>query len=305
MRTRIPAIAVAATAFAFGAASLAGCSGASPSSQPASGSSTAAAPAVDDSLAALVPAAIRDKGALTIGSDTSYAPSEFLDTDNKTPIGFDVDLIKAVAAVLGLTADVQPADFSAIIPGVVQSGKYDLGVSAFTINAEREKQVDLLAYYSAGTAWAVPAGSTLTPDTACGEAVAVQTGTVQVDDVTARSQACVDAGDEPIQIDQYQAQDAATQAVVSGKDAAMLADSPVVAYAIHQTNGQLEAAGDTYGEAPYGYAIAKSNADLTKAIQGAVKLLIADGTYHDILADWGVEDGAVAASEVVVNPPTQ
>ena len=72
------------------------------------------------------------------------------------------------------------------------------------------------------------------------------------DDITARSKACVDAGKEAIQIDQYQLQSDATNAVVTGKDDAMLADSPVIAYAIQQTGDKLEQLGDIYDAAPYG-----------------------------------------------------
>ena len=183
--------------------------------------------------------------------------------------------------------------------------KFDLGVSSFTINADREKQVDMVSYYSAGTSWATASGGTITPDTACGKKVAVQTGTVQVDDVTARSKACTSAGKGAISIDQYQAQDAATQAVVSGKDDAMLADSPVIAYAIKQTGGKLAAAGSNYGNAPYGYVVAKTDAGLAKAIQGAVQKLITDGTYATILSKWGVQSGAITASDVAINPPVQ
>lgn len=295
------------------AASLSACSSSS-SAAGSNGSNGSTAPTTstaptaggkDAALAALVPAAIAAKGTLVVGSDTTYAPSEFLDTDNKTPIGFDVDLVKAVGVVLGLKVDVQTSDFSAIIPGVTQSGKFDLGVSSFTINPDREKQVDMVSYYSAGTSWATASGGTITPDTACGKKVAVQTGTVQVDDVTARSKACTSAGKGAISIDQYQAQDAATQAVVSGKDDAMLADSPVIAYAIKQTGGKLAAAGSNYGNAPYGYVVAKTDAGLAKAIQGAVQKLITDGTYATILSKWGVQSGAITASDVAINPPVQ
>jgi polar amino acid transport system substrate-binding protein len=307
VRSRLPARPARPAAFtvlAFAcAASLVACS----SSSGVAGASTPAQSSggKDATLAALVPAAIAAKGTLVAGSDTTYAPSEFLDTDNKTPIGFDVDLITAVGKVLGLKADVQTADFSAIIPGVTQSGKYDIGVSSFTINPERLKTVDMVSYFSAGTSWAQAAGGTITPDAACGKKVAVQTATVQVDDVTARSKTCTASGKSAIQIDQYQAQDAATQAVISGKDDAMLADSPVIAYAIKQTAGKLIAAGSIYGSAPYGYVIAKTNAGLAQAVQGAVKKLIADGTYAQILAKWGVQPGGISAAEVAINPAVQ
>ncbi len=73
----------------------------------------------------------------------------------------------------------------------------------------------MVSYFSAGTQWATKTGnpSGINPDDACGKKVAVQTGTVQVDDITARSKKCTDAGKPAITIDQYQAQSDATAAV--------------------------------------------------------------------------------------------
>ncbi|HEY7175262.1 MAG TPA: ABC transporter substrate-binding protein, partial [Micromonosporaceae bacterium] len=226
------------------ATSLAAC-GSSGGSSPSGPSTPTIASSVDAALAAKVPAAIKSKGTILIGTDSTYAPSEFLATDGKTVIGFDVDLFNAVAAKLGLKTQWQSAPFDAIIPGVT-SGKYDIGVSSFTINADRMKQVTMVSYFSAGTQWAQKAGGSVDPNNACGKKVAVQKGTVQVDDITARSSACTKAGKPAITIDQFQAQSDATAAVVSGKDDAMLADSPVSAYAVKQTNGQLALAGDIY-----------------------------------------------------------
>jgi polar amino acid transport system substrate-binding protein len=254
----------------------------------------------DAALAAKVPAAIKADGKILVGSDTSYAPSEFLDTDGKTAIGFDVDLFNAVAAKLGLKAEFQSAKFDSIIPGV-QSGKYEVGVSSFTINAEREKEVTMISYFSAGTQWAAKKGGGINPDDACGKKIAVQTSTVQVDDITARSKKCTDGGKAAITIDQYQAQSDATAAVVSGKDDAMLADSPVCAYAVKQTNGQLALAGAIYDSAPYGYVVGKDQQPFAEAVQGAVKALISDGSYKTILARWGVDAGAIS-TDPAINP---
>jgi len=254
---------------------------------------------VDQALAGKVPAAIKSDGKIIVGSDTSYAPSEFLDTDGKTAIGFDVDLFNAIAQKLGLKSEFQSAKFADIIPGV-QSGKYEAGVSSFTINAERLKEVNMISYFSAGTQWAAKKGATVNPDDVCGKKVAVQTATVQVDDITARSKKCTDAGKPAITIDQYQAQSDATTAVVSGKDDAMLADSPVCAYAVKQTNGQMALAGDIYDSAPYGYVLPKDQTDFADAIAGSVQALITDGTYKSILAKWGVDAGAITTP--TVNP---
>jgi polar amino acid transport system substrate-binding protein len=263
---------------------------------------TTKASAVDQALAAKVPAALKADGKLVIGTDSSYAPSEFLDTDGKTVIGFDVDLFNAVAAKLGLTTQWVSAPFDAIIPGV-QSGKYEVGVSSFTINAERKQQVNMVSYFSAGTQWGTKKGNPtgIQPDNACGKKVAVQTSTVQdTDDLPKRVKECKSGGKPAITIDRYQRQDQATASVVSGKDDAMLADSPVVAYAVKQTNGQLELLGDIYDSAPYGYVVKKDQTDFAQALSGALAALVSDGTYKQILSKWGVDAGAI--TNPAVNP---
>jgi polar amino acid transport system substrate-binding protein len=264
---------------------------------------TAAAPAVDEALAAKVPADVKADGKILIGVDATYSPNEFLDTDGKTVVGWDVDLFNAVAAKLGLKTEWQPSKFADIIPGL-QSGKYETGVSSFTINDQRKQQVNMVSYYNAGTQWGTKKGNPtgIQPDDACGKKVAVQTATVQdTDDLSSkRQEACKSAGKPAITIDRYQDQGQATAAVVSGKDDAMLADSPVVAYAVKQTNGQLELLGDIYEAAPYGYVIKKDQTEFAQAVADAVKALITDGTYKTILEKWGVQGGAI--DNPAVNP---
>ncbi|PZF92660.1 ABC transporter substrate-binding protein [Micromonospora deserti] len=279
------------------ALSLAACGEKESTDQPGAGPSVTA----DSALAAKVPDAIKADGVIKVGTDSTYAPAEFLDTDGKTVIGFDIELFNAVAQKLGLKAEYESAPFDSILPGV-DSGKYEIGVSSFTINAERLQSVNMVSYFSAGTQWATKAGNPAKVDVndACGKKIAVQTGTVQVDDITARSKKCTDAGKPAITIDQYQAQSDATAAVVSGKNDAMLADSPVGAYAVKQSNGQLELLGDIYESAPYGYAVKKDQTAFAEVLKEAVQAVIADGTYQTALKKWGVEGGAIATS--ALNP---
>jgi polar amino acid transport system substrate-binding protein len=279
--------------------SMAACGDSGDSGSNGGGSSTAPSSAVDAALAAKVPAAIKSAGKIIIGTDSTYAPSEFLDTDGKTIVGFDVDLFNAVAAKLGLQTDWQTAKFGDIIAGVGTS-KYNIGISSFTVNAERMQQATMISYFSAGTQWAAKPGASISPDDACGKKVAVQASTVQVDDITARSKKCTDGGKKAITIEQYQAQSDATNAVISGKDDAMLADSPVCAYAVKQTNGQLATLGEIYDSAPYGYVLPKDQTEFGQAIADALKALIADGKYKSVLDKWGVAGGAI--TDPTVNP---
>ena len=257
---------------------------------------------IDKDAAALVPQAIKDKGTLTVGSDASYAPSEFLAGDGKTIEGFDVDLFNAVAKKLGLKAEFVNAKFDSIITGV-QGGKYDVGVSSFTINADRMKQVNMVSYFNAGTQWASAPGNPnkVDPNKPCNAVVAVQKGTVQQEeDLPPKIAACKKAGTPMHDPLVYTGQDQATAAVVSGKADAMLADSPVVAYAVEQSKGKLESLGDIYDAAPYGYVVAQDQKKLADAFVAALKSLASDGGYEKALKGWGVEKGAI--SDFAVNP---
>jgi polar amino acid transport system substrate-binding protein len=269
----------------------------------AAGASSSELPqvAVDQALADRVPADIAKDGVITVGTDTSYAPSEFIADDGKTIVGFDIDLFALVAKKLGLEAKFESASFDTIIAGV-GSNRYETGVSSFTINADRLAEATMVSYFSAGTQWAAKSGNPkkVDPEKACGKTIAVQKGTVQVDDITARSQACEAAGDAAIKIDQYEGQDEATAAIVSGKADAGLADSPVMAYAVQQTDGQLELLGDIYDSAPYGYVVPKAQTEFAQVLADALSALIKDGSYQKVLEKWGVQAGAIDAP--AVNP---
>ncbi|WP_433557362.1 ABC transporter substrate-binding protein [Pseudonocardia xinjiangensis] len=282
---------------------LAGCGSGGDGSGATSGGAptTAAAPAVtkDDALAAMVPASVSSDGKLVFGTDASYPPNEFTAPDGTTIIGLDVDLGTAVAQKLGLTPEFQNSQFSGIIPGI-EGARYELGISSFTINDERIKTVDMVSYFSAGTSLAVASGNPegITPDNLCGRAVGVQAGTVQVDDVAARSQACTAAGQPAIAVTELQQQTDVTLALTSKRIVAMLADSPVVSYAVTTTSGAVEVVGEPWDTAPYGIALGKNQGQFAQAVQGALQAMIADGSYAAILQKWNVSNGAIPTSEV-------
>ena len=273
----------------------------SSTSSSSSSSSSSSGGGVDQALAAKVPQKIKDKGTIVVGSDASYAPNEFLDKDGKTVIGMDVDIFNAVAAKFGLKAEFQNAGFDTIILGV-SSGKYDVGVSSFTINDARKKQVNMVSYFSAGTQWATKKGNPkkVDPDNACGLSIGVQKGTTQLDDLTARSKKCTDAGKPAIKQVIEQDQSKVTADLISGKADAMLADSPITLYAVKQTNNQLEPLGDIYDSAPYGFVVPKDEADFAQAIADALKATATDGSYKAALEKWGNDSGAV--TDFAVNP---
>ena len=287
-RTR-PILAVVST-LAAASLALSGCASNNDSAGAGPTGSVSATVNAQASLAALVPAKIKSAGTLIVGVNVPYSPNEYL--QNGKVVGFDVDLMDATAKVLGLTTSYRQADFDKIVPAV-STGTYDIGMSSFTDNKEREKTVDFVDYFSAGILWASPTGKTVDPTNACGLTVAVQSTTVeQTDQLPALNKACTSAGKKAINVLSYPSQDNATNAVVLGKAAAMSADSPVTAYAIKQSGGKLQQAGQITEAAPYGWPIAK-NSTLVTAMQKALQTLIDNGTYLQICNKWGVASGAI------------
>ena len=292
MKLGVIATSVAALALsACGSSSLSGETGAS------TAPSVSVSQNVD--LASKLPESIKSDGVINIGVDSSYAPSEFLAADGKTVQGFDVDVFDAVAAKFGVKTEWHTADFGSIINGV-NGKKYDMGISSFSITPERLKQVNMVSYFNAGTQWATAKGNPkgVDPANACGKNIAVQSNTTQdMTDIPALQKKC---GSNKINVLSLKDQSQATAAVVSGKADAMLADSPVVAYAVKQSGGKLEALGDIYGAAPYGYVLPKDETEFAQAIVEALKEIDKDGAYKAALEKWGVEQGAI--SDFAVNP---
>ena len=252
----------------------------------------------DDAIAKMLPDYVTKDGKLTIGMDTSYAPAEFLAADGKTPVGFDVDIVKALAKTFGLEADPQTSNFDSIIPSV--GSKYDIGISSFTVTKERLEAVDFVSHFDAGSAWAVKKGNPNKIDTSdlCGKKVAVQTATMQETEANKIAKQCEADGKDKLEVISSKLQTDVTTNVVTGKADVFYADSPVAGYAIAQTDGQLEMLGKVEGVAPEGIVIKKGDSQMDEAVQKAVQKLIDDGTYLKILKYWGVEDGAIETSEI-------
>ncbi|ADB50428.1 ABC transporter substrate-binding protein [Conexibacter woesei] len=241
-----------------------------------------------------VPEAIRSKGKLVVATDPTYAPNEFVDRDGKTIIGMDVDLAKAIGQQLGLDVEVQKATFDAIIPGLA-ARRYDLGMSSFTDTRERERTVDFVTYFNAGTSFYVRTGGPdiTTLEDVCGEKVAVEKGTTQAMDVQRQNRSC----DTPADLQVYPDQNGANLAIQSGRADVGMADSPVAAYIVKQSNGQFRLDGEPYGTAPYGIAMPKGSG-LEEPVLEAVRAIMRDGTYMRILRQWGVEQGAITDPKI-------
>jgi ABC-type amino acid transport substrate-binding protein/tRNA A-37 threonylcarbamoyl transferase component Bud32 len=265
--------------------------GTRPASAAGATASPAAGPGAVASIAATVPANIRSTGHLVVGVNLPYAPNEFKDGYGQI-VGFDIDLMNAVARTLGLAPEYRETAFEAIIPSV-RAGDFDAGMSSFTDTKEREGAADFVTYFEAGTLWAQRPGPAIDPDNACGLKVGVAYAAIQeTKEIPAKSDACVAAGKAPIEKKIYVRQDDLTAALIAGEVDAMSADSPVTGFAIKTSGGALEAAGEVFDSAPYGWPVAKGSV-LADSLRQALEHLMQTGEYRTIATMWGVEKGMI------------
>ncbi len=247
-------------------------------------------------IAETVPADIRETGRLVIGVNVPYAPMEFKNADGQL-VGFDVELMNAVARVLGLVPDYRQIPFDQILPSV-QAGTIDVGMSSVTDTAQREQLVDFVTYFEAGTQWASRPGVVVGPAAACGVKIGVAQGTLQAtEELPRKSDECVAAGMAPLEIVEFASQDAVTAALVKGEVDAMSADSPVTGFAVKLSRGDLVPAGDVFDSAPYGWPVPKDS-QLAESLRQALEHLIETGDYRAIATMWGVERGMIDKPQI-------
>lgn len=261
----------------------------------------------DSAAAAQVPANYKSKGTLTIAADASYPPNEFT-ASNGAIIGMDVDLGNAIAQTLGLKANFVNASFDGILAGI-QAGRYDLGMSSFSVTSAREQQVDFVSYFTAGTSTMVtkcnPANIKTLTDL-CGKSVGAEQGTTQLDQLSKPDvdgsivKLCQQGGKAAPKAQGFPKQTDVNSALQAGRIDAYLADSPVVDYELKQTGDAFTKVGGNVDTAPYGIAMPKTEGTLKNAIQAAVQHLMDDGSYAQILQHWGVSSGAVKTA--AINP---
>jgi polar amino acid transport system substrate-binding protein len=231
-------------------------------------------------------------GTLTVGSDTTYPPQEYIDTSTGQPAGFDIDLITDIAQRMGLKVKIVSAGFDTIIDSLVAK-RFDVVISAVTINAQREQQVDFVPYFNAGESLLVPKGNPkniTSITTACGLNIGVQTGTVEQSDAQAASAACTKAGKPAINITALQDQTSVVQLLATNRVDATYQDSPVTDYYLLQNPGQFQVGGAVVNAAPEGIAVRKGDSSMLTAVQTAFNQLKAAGTYDALFKKWDLDN---------------
>ncbi len=229
-------------------------------------------------------------GTLTVGSDTTYPPQEYINTATNQAEGFDVDLITAIGKQMGLQTKVVTTSFDTIINSLVAK-RFDVVVSAVSITPERQQKVDFVPYFNAGESLLVKIGNPMniksTADL-CGKMVGVQNGTIEQTGLNAANTACKSAGKPAIEITALTNQTDVIQLLASGRVVATYQDSPVTDYYNKLHPGQFTVGGSVVNAGLEGIVVRKGDSSMFNAVQTAFNQLKANGTYKSLIQKWGL-----------------
>lgn len=228
---------------------------------------------------------------IIVGTDTNYVPFEFLDQESGEYVGFDVDLIDAVAQEVGFEYELKPMDFAGIIPAL-QTKNLDIAIAGISINPVREETVDFSdPYYDAGTAVLVRADEEeiQTTDDLVGKVVATKQGTSSYDYVMD-----IDGIKNVIPFPNI---DQAYMELHKGTADAVVFDLPSLLYYVNtNTQGELKVLDDLLEGQTFGIAFPKGS-PLKNEVDLALTKIKEDGTYDKLHEKWFGENSIPEAVE--------
>ena len=214
---------------------------------------------------------------LRVGTDATFPPMEFVENNKRT--GFDIELVEAIGKVLNKRIEWVDIDFKGLIPGLV-SKRFDMSVSAIYITDERKKVVDFSdSYYAGGLVAMVKDGNSAikTLTDLNGKKVAVQVGT--------KSVGYLGTNHPQVQLVEVEKNQEMFNLVDIGRADAAVTGKPA-AFQYVRTRGGLRVLEQQLTTEEYGMALRKDTPELTRAVNGALAKLKADGTYAQIVKKW-------------------
>lgn len=222
---------------------------------------------------------------IVVGSETAYAPFEFVDDKTGDYIGFDMDIIKAIGEAMGVEVEIRSMEFTALIPAL-QNGQIDCAISAMSITEERKQSVDFTEpYYDSGLIIAVAKdteGISSLEDLQ-GKKIGAQIGTTGAD-------AClsVKEKDPATEVKTYDHVGEAFMELQKGGVVAVVNDFPVTDYYIKtEASDTVKMVGEIFlAEDHYGIPVQKGDTETLNLLNEGLAKIKSDGTYDEIYAKW-------------------
>lgn len=224
-------------------------------------------------------ASAEEDDALVVASDAAFPPFEFVEEETKEIVGFDIDLMNAVAEKAGLEIVYQNVAWDPLLAGMANC-QYDMAISAITITADRAEQFDFSdPYINAGqiVTVAIDNDTISGPEDLVGMSIGAQIGTTGAMEAEAIKDTSVKV---------YDTYELAFLDLVNGQIDAVIGDYPTAVAFVSQNADTLKVVGEVFTDENYGIAFCKGNTELISQVNAALADLQSEGFIEDLMVTW-------------------
>jgi len=217
--------------------------------------------------------------ALVVATDAAFPPFEYVEEDTKEIVGFDIDLMNAIAEKAGLDIRYQNVAWDPLLAGMADC-QYDMAISAMTITADRAEQFGFSdPYINAGQIVAVQADNDAIsgPDDLEGATIGAQIGTTGAMEAEA-------IADTSVKV--YDTYELAFLDLANGQIDAVIADYPTAVAFVNQNSDVLKTVGEVFTDENYGIAFCKGNDELISQVNAALSELKDEGFIDELVVEW-------------------
>jgi len=216
---------------------------------------------------------------ITVATDATWPPAEFIDEKTKEIVGLDIDLMNAIAKEADLEVEYINVGWDPLLAGMA-AGQYDAAISSMTITEDRKKVFDFSdPYYNAGQLIVVRADQTgiekpadLTGHT-CGAQIGT-TGAIEIEKISGAT------------LKTYDTVDLAYMDLVNGQIDAVVADNPLAVGYVNVHKPKLKAVGKPFTEEYYGIAVRKGAPEILDRINKGLKIVLDRGIIKELEDKW-------------------
>ncbi|MGC9398824.1 MAG: basic amino acid ABC transporter substrate-binding protein [Anaerolineae bacterium] len=217
---------------------------------------------------------------ITVATDATWPPFEYIDEESKEIVGFDIDLMRTIAEEADLDVEFVNVSWDALLAGVAQ-GEYDAAISVITITDERrERMLFSDPYYDAGQVVVVrtaDAADFSSEADLAGRTAGAQIGTTgamaieEIEDTTLKT---------------YDTIDLAFLDLLNGQIDAVVCDNPLAVGYVNQYAGELEIVTEPFTDEQYGIAAPPGSEELIAQINEGLAAVLEQGIIEELEARW-------------------
>lgn len=254
---------------------------------------------VNEALRAKLPENIRAAGKMVSVNNGSFPPYEIV-TDTNAMTGASADLSEAIGQILGIKIEhASVSGLSALLSGI-KSGRYQFAMGPVGDFKSRQEANDFVDYVREYVVFAVQKGNPKginSLDEACGNRIAVMSGGSAERVIKAQAEKCAAEGKPALEVQSFTDQPTSILAVRSKRSDAFFSSQAPLTYFVQQAGGELElaAVGKANGfQDLYQGAVVSKGSPLGEVLLGAMKELVANGTYDVIMKKWGLQNNMIS-----------